>query len=164
MRIHFFEILIILAFTLSACNRKGFTEITERDQFGMAFGEMDESDWQIGSEKFPRKIRKALDGIDCETQTTELGGANSVIAYPNPVRDNFTLYFDVTNSNVKVIIANYTSKILYEDCLFLDQPQNLTFSTDDLDLKSGKHYRVYYEITPSTGSLSFEGHGDLLME
>lgn len=148
---------------VSGCRKKKFRQITEADAHGFAI-ESDLTDWTVNEdEKFPRKIESEMDDMDCgnPTQGNTLM-LDWIIAYPNPTDGEFRLFVNASNNYVKVVIASWFGRILYSECEFLTSATEYRFNPQDLGMKEGKHYRIYYRVHADDESNTISGHGDFL--
>lgn len=154
---------VILLLAAPSCKKKGFKKIRETDQFGFTVAEGDFNDWQIGQEEFPKKIEEAMSDLECgEGVSGVTFQLENVVCYPNPTDGLFFLEFTAPYNQVKVVIASWTNRIVYNECHYTDQTLRLSLVPRDLGMRDGKYYRVYYEAYSDYESNAVRGHGDFL--
>lgn len=163
------SLLCFSCIAFSGCKKKKFKQITETDESGAYIGEVDDTDWQIDlfyeESSIPRAVKEEFDQFNCGLgEFSYWFGDPTIVAYPNPTVDSITIEFFAPDHSLEVVLVGRTNKVFYSECFQItDSILHVGISFDELSVKRGKHYRLYYQLYEDE-YLEEHGHGDIYYE
>jgi hypothetical protein len=132
-----------------------FQGIVERDARGMPYTE-DPDDWKLTDTWVEQELK--LFGISLNTNC-KLPESYGIIAYPNPLIDQFVLHVNKPDSvrmAIRIVDKNFKT-LMSIDSMFATMTK-----IDVSDFGMADTVRVYYKFLD--GSCEFRGHGDLVIK
>lgn len=138
-----------------------FTQISPTDDFGVALGTEDPTDWQTNDNWNTLEEGLFLQ-FSTPANTSNATDVSCFPIFPNSFSDTFGWSFSSpTTPNVQIIVINENFEVIqtYTDFMNLDSGNSLLFFQLEPMVAKDRFYRMYYQII--SGSTVAKGHGDL---
>jgi len=148
--------------TSTAIDMTGVNSITETDDVGAHFGNVDSTDWTTNEVH-----SSAVNSLFNFTDTLDYTGAQSssivISGMPNPTQEMLTIAVDAGNIAVmKFVITNASGQKIQNGALKFNSNHPLfLFDLNDSLYASGNYYRMYYKFYKSDKTVFASGHGDI---
>lgn len=146
----------------SPIDMSGVTSITETDDVGAYFGNIDSSDWTTNEVH-----SSTVNSLFNFTDTLDYSGTQSssivISCMPNPTQEVINIAVDAGNIAVmKFVITNASGQKIQNGAMKFNSNHPLfLFDLNDSLYTAGNYYRMYYKFYKADKTAFAAGHGDI---